>query len=50
MRAEFGKAFGEPPGALTGIAPMTDSANTRSTATALYGPVRHVAPTASVAR
>jgi hypothetical protein len=50
VRADFEKAFGEPPGALIGIALMTDSDNTRSTATALYGPVRHVAPTASVAR
>ncbi len=50
VRADFEKAFGEPPGALIGIALMTDSDNTRSTASALYGPVRHVAPTASVAR
>jgi len=50
VRADFEKAFGEPPGALVGIALMTDSDNTRSTATALYGPVRHVAPNASAAR
>ena len=50
VRADFEKAFGEPPGALVGIALMTDSDNTRSTATALYGPVRHVSPTASAAR
>ena len=50
VRADFEKVFGEPPGALIGVALMTDSDNTRSTATALYGPVRHVAPTASVAR
>ena len=50
VRADFEKAFGEPPGALVGIALMTDSDNTRSTATALYGPVRHMAPTASAAR
>ena len=50
VRADFEKAFGEPPGALVGIALMTDSDNTRSTATALYGPVRHVAPNASAVR
>lgn len=50
VRADFEKAFGEPPGALIGIALMTDSDNTRSTATALYGPVRHVAPIAAIAR
>ena len=39
IRADFIKAFGEEPGALTGIALMTDTDNTQSTATAWYGPV-----------
>ena len=39
IRADFLKAFGEEPGALTGIALMTDTDNTQSTATAWYGPV-----------
>ena len=42
VRADFEKAFGEPPGALVSIGIMTDTDNTRSTATAWYGPVRHV--------
>jgi hypothetical protein len=37
--ADFKRAFGEAPGALVGIAIMTDSDNTRSTARAWYGPV-----------
>lgn len=40
IRADFIKAFGEEPGALTGIAIMTDTDNTQSKATAWYGPVR----------
>lgn len=40
IRADYLKAFGEEPGALVGIAIMTDSDNTRSTARAWYGPVR----------
>jgi hypothetical protein len=40
IRADFERAFGEAPGALVGVALMTDSDNTRSTATAWYGPVR----------
>lgn len=47
IRADFEAAFGESPGALVGIAIMTDSDNTRSTATALYGPVRHLSPVTS---
>ena len=39
IRTDFIKAFGEEPGALTGIALMTDTDNTQSTATAWYGPV-----------
>lgn len=37
--ADFRLAFGEDPGALTSIAVMTDSDNTRSRATSWYGPV-----------
>lgn len=40
VRADFEKVFGEAPGALVGIAIMTDSDNTRSRATAWYGPIR----------
>lgn len=40
IRADFERAFGEPPGALVGVGIMTDSDNTRSRATAWYGPVR----------
>lgn len=39
IRADFIKAFGEEPGALTGVALMTDTDNTQSKATAWYGPV-----------
>jgi hypothetical protein len=42
IRADFERAFGEPPGALVSIGVMTDSDNTRSTARAWYGPVRLV--------
>lgn len=44
VRADFERAFGEPPGALVGVAVMTDTDNTRSSATAFYGPVGHVPP------
>ena len=37
IRADFMKAFGEPPGALVGIAIMTDTDNTHSSASAWYG-------------
>lgn len=40
IRADYEKAFGEPPGALIGIGLMTDSDNTRSHAQAWYGPVQ----------
>jgi hypothetical protein len=39
IRADFIQAFGEEPGALTGIALMTDTDNTQSKATAWYGPI-----------
>ena len=41
IRADFEQVFGEPPGALVGIAIMTDTDNTRSSAQAWYGPLRH---------
>lgn len=41
IRADFMQAFGEEPGALIGIAIMTDSDNTRTTARAWYGAVQH---------
>ncbi len=40
IRADYERAFGEPPGALVAIGLMTDSDNTRSTTRAWYGPVR----------
>ncbi|MBM3398271.1 MAG: DUF3047 domain-containing protein, partial [Betaproteobacteria bacterium] len=40
IRADFEKAFGEAPGALLGVALMTDTDNTRSTTRAWYGNVR----------
>lgn len=40
IRADFVRAFGEEPGALIGVAIMTDSDNTHTTARAWYGPVR----------
>ena len=42
IRADYERAFGEPPGALVGIGIMTDSDNTRSRTQAWYGPVRFV--------
>ncbi|MEN9538006.1 MAG: hypothetical protein RLZZ126_241 [Pseudomonadota bacterium] len=39
VRADYEKAFGEPPGALVAIGIMTDTDNTRSKARAWYGPV-----------
>jgi Protein of unknown function (DUF3047) len=39
LAADFRRAFGEEPGALQSIALMTDSDNTRSQASAWYGPV-----------
>jgi len=40
IRADYERVFGEAPGALVGIAIMTDSDNTHSHAQAWYGPVR----------
>lgn len=40
IRADYEKAFGEAPGALVGIAIMTDSDNTRQKTKAWYGPLR----------
>jgi hypothetical protein len=38
--ADYRRAFGEDPGALTGVAVMTDTDNTRSQAEAWYGEIR----------
>jgi hypothetical protein len=46
IRADYERAFGEPPGPLRGVAIMTDSDNTRSKARAWYGPVRLSSDTA----
>lgn len=40
IRADFEKAFGEPPGALLAIGIMTDTDNTHSTTRAWYGQLR----------
>jgi hypothetical protein len=40
VRADFEKAFGEAPGALVGMAIMTDSDNTRGHVRAWYGDIR----------
>ena len=40
IRADFEKAFGEPPGALLGLAIMTDSDNTQGQARAWYGTIQ----------
>ncbi len=39
IQADFERAFGEAPGALVGVALMTDSDNTRSKTRAYYGPI-----------
>ncbi|WP_239024312.1 DUF3047 domain-containing protein [Ramlibacter humi] len=49
IRADFEKAFGEAPGALVGVAVMTDSDNTRSTSRAWYGPLTFTQRTVSAA-
>ncbi|MGE4240825.1 DUF3047 domain-containing protein [Ramlibacter sp.] len=49
IRLDYERAFGEAPGALVGVAIMTDSDNTRSSARAWYGPVR-VLPRVASAR
>ena len=46
-RADFERAFGEPPGVLQGLAIMTDSDNTRGFAQAWYGEIRLEAKTAA---
>ncbi|WP_457282598.1 DUF3047 domain-containing protein [Polaromonas sp. P5_D5] len=48
IRADYQKAFGEPPGALVGVAIMTDSDNTRQITKAWYGPVSLKNKTASI--
>jgi hypothetical protein len=45
IQADFERAFGEAPGALVGMALMTDTDNTRSQARAYYGPVSMQAAT-----
>jgi hypothetical protein len=40
VRADYRRAFGEDPGALIGLAVMTDSDNTQSRAEAWYGEIR----------
>ncbi len=42
IRADYERAFGEPPGALVGVAVMTDSDNTRTATRAWYGPLQFV--------
>jgi hypothetical protein len=44
IRADYQRVFGEAPGALVGIAVMSDSDNTHSHAQAWYGPVQLVPP------
>lgn len=44
IRADFVKAFREPPGALVAIGIMTDTDNTGSTARAWYGPIELLPP------
>ncbi|MBG9389365.1 DUF3047 domain-containing protein [Caenimonas aquaedulcis] len=44
IRADYLRAYGEAPGALVGIAIMSDSDNTQSTTQAWYGPVRLQTP------
>lgn len=45
IRADFLRAFGTEPGALTGVGVMTDSNNTRTNTEAWYGPIAVRAPT-----
>lgn len=44
IRADFEAVFGEPPGALLAIGVMTDADNTKSHATAWYGPLKLLPP------
>lgn len=48
VRADYRRVFGEAPGALVGVALMTDSDNTRSKTRAWYGPVSFAPPAAAV--
>jgi Protein of unknown function (DUF3047) len=50
IKADFERAFGEAPGALLGIALMTDTDNTQSQVKAYYGPVSWTAEAASASR
>ncbi len=50
IKADFERAFGEAPGALLGIALMTDTDNTQSQVQAYYGPVSWTADAASASR
>lgn len=43
IRADYERAFGEPPGALIGVAIMTDTDNTRTSTRAWYGPLQLLA-------
>ncbi|MDO9403963.1 MAG: DUF3047 domain-containing protein [Polaromonas sp.] len=47
IRADYETAFGEPPGALVGVAIMTDTDNSRQIARAWYGPITLVKPATS---
>jgi hypothetical protein len=49
IRADYIRAFGEEPGALIGMALMTDTDNTQSKATAWYGPISFTPATAGSA-
>lgn len=49
VRADYERVFGEEPGALIGLAIMTDTDNTRATARAWYGLLRLRQPHASAA-
>ena len=40
IRLDYENAFGEPPGALIGVGPMTDSDNTQSQVQAWYGAIQ----------
>ena len=44
IRADFERAFGEPPGALLGVGIMTDSDNTHSSTQAWYGQLKLAGP------
>ncbi|MDD0813394.1 DUF3047 domain-containing protein [Curvibacter sp. HBC28] len=49
IRADYERCYGEPPGALIGVAIMTDTDNTQSQSKAWYGPVRLLPATAKTA-